>query len=80
MDKDLELKVIVNEEFVVSITAELFAYEIVVHDLESGLDSFEIDQVYNSVHTEFIHQNYKEKIYKRAEELLLKKYNIDMKL
>jgi len=80
MDDDLELKVIVDEEFVVNITAELFAYEMIVHGLELGLDSLKAHDIYNSVHTEFIHQGYEDKIYEKAEQILLEKYNIKMKL
>jgi len=80
MEQEIELKVGIDKEFVINITTELLAYEIVIHALELGLDSLEIDTIYNVVHTEFDHQEYKEQIYKNTEKLLLEKYNIDMKL
>jgi len=80
MEQEIELKVGIDKNFVINITAQLLAYEIVIHALELGLDSLEIDTVYNVIHTEFDHQEYREQIYKNTEKLLLEKYNIDMKL
>ena len=80
MEQEMELKVSIDKDFVINITAQLLAYEIVIHALELGLNSLEIDTIYNVVHTEFDHQEYKKQIYKNAEKLLLEKYNINMKL
>ena len=80
MESDMELKVIDDEQFIINILAELFAYEIFVQALELGLDELNIETVYSSVHTEFNHEKYKEDIYNKTEELLKDKYRIEMKL